>query len=149
MSRPWVRPAVFGALDGLTVVLGVLLSLAHRPELVLTAAVGVAAAEGGGMAGGEYLSASGPRPARVRSAAVIGAATMGASLLPALPYGLFPARVAVWCSVGAFVGVGAGIALLRAPGAGRRRAWGETFGVLAAVVGFVALCELITPGGTA
>lgn len=140
----FARPAVFGATDGITVVVGVLLSLAHRPQLILAAALGVAVAEAVGMALGEWLSDS---DSGLGSSVVIGGATAAASIAPAIPYALAGPAVAVPASVGVFAALGGVIAWVRA----RQRGWGrallETYGVLVAAVVAVWLCELLAPGG--
>lgn len=139
-----IRPAVFGAFDGLTVVIGVLLSSLGHPELVFKVALGVALAEGIGMFFGEWLSES---DNGLSASAVIGGATVTASVLPALPYlwlaGL-PALAASGIAVAALAGV---ITVLRAPARGWLRATLETYGVLAVTVVAVILIGLTTPGG--
>lgn len=140
----FARPAVFGAFDGLTVVLGVLFSLAGAPRLVLPTAVGVAVAEGVGMAAGEWLSES---DSGFAASAVIGAATMTGSVLPAVPYAVVSGRAAVAGSVVVFAALGVVISAIRARQRGWRRALVETFGVLVAVAVAVAVCEAVTPRG--
>lgn len=139
-----LRPAVFGTFDGLTAVLGVLLSLHGHPGWVLPSALGLAVAEGVGMAAGEWLSDS---QAGLAAPGVIGAATAAGSLLPAIPFALLPGGWAVAGSALVLVVLGTGIAAVRARERGWPRALAETFGVLTAALVAVAVCMAVTPGG--
>ncbi len=139
-----LRPAVFGAADGLTCALGAILSLAGHPELVLRTAAALAVAECVGMAAGEWLSESSKG---VAASTVIGVATGTAGLLPALPYACCRGTVAVTASAAVFAVCAGAIAAARTGQRGWKRAVAETYGVLVVVAGAVALSQLITPHG--
>ena len=141
-----MRPAIFGAFDGITCCLGVILSLEHEPRLFLPAAAGVAAAEMVGMAAGEWQSASDNGFA---ASIVVGATAGLGAVLPAIPYAALPAAAARWCSVTVLLAVSAAIAWLRADSRGRRRAFAESYGILAVVAVVVWVVQLLTPGGGA
>lgn len=138
-----LRPSIFGAFDGMTVVLGVLFTLTGHPELVFPTAVGVAVAEGVGMAAGEWLSNSDSGPA---VAAVMGAAVLAGGVLPALPWLVLTGGWAIVCSILILIAQGAGIAVLRND-RGTSLALIETYGVLAVTIAVVWLVEFLTPGG--
>lgn len=139
-SATWARPAVFGAFDGLTVSLGVLLSLTHQQHLIVPTTVGVAAAEAVGMAAGEWLSSS---DTGLAASAVIGAATGLAGVIPVLPYLWVTGWPAMIASVCLLLVLAAGISLVRAAARGWGRALAETYGVLLAVAAVVAALGLI------
>jgi VIT1/CCC1 family predicted Fe2+/Mn2+ transporter len=145
-GRSVSRPAVFGMFDGLTCYLGVMLGLASHPRLIVAAAVGVGAAETVGMAAGEWLSSS---KNGFVSSAVIGVATGAGAIIPALPYTLMSGWYARGWSIGLVLVLTAAIAWQRRAERGVRRAFAESFGVLAAAAGLVALCIHFTPGGVA
>jgi VIT1/CCC1 family predicted Fe2+/Mn2+ transporter len=138
--RELAAPAVFGAFDGLTCALGVLLPLlaAGDPHLAFRASLGVGLAEAVGMAAGSWLSSSGDGLA---GSAVIGVATGLGAVLPAVPLVLWPSDTG---RAGALVIVAAlavliGIVRAHGTGRGRWRALAETAAVLllaaAAVLG--------------
>lgn len=132
--RAWARPAVFGAFDGITCLLGVMLPLLAHPAYILRTAVGVGLAEAVGMAAGEWQSNS---ENGFGASAVIGAASGAGAILPALPYGMLPpgpARAASAVLLLVVVGV---IAWLRGGARGRRRAFAESYLILAAVAAVV------------
>jgi VIT family len=141
-ARSLLRPAVFGAADGLTCALGAILSLAGHPELVLRTAVALAAAECVGMAAGEWLSQS---SSGFQASAVIGLATGVGGALPALPYAWFAGGTAAWLSVAVFAVCAGLIAWARAGERGWLRAAAETYGVLAVVAVAVAASQLAMP----
>ena len=142
--RALLRPAVFGAADGLTCALGAILSLSGHPDLVVRTAAALAVAECVGMAAGEWLSESSKGRA---AAVVIGLATGVGGLLPALPYGWLRGAPAVAASAAVFVACAGGIAAARSVQRGWRRAVAETYGVLLVVAAAVALSQMITPRG--
>lgn len=144
MTHAWARPAVFGAFDGVTCYLGVLFPLLDDPRLVLPTAFGVGLAETVGMAAGEWQSAS---DAGLGASLVIGAASGLGAVLPAIPYGLCHGTAARIASILLVLAVTAGIATVRSAGRGRRRAFAESFGILAAVALVVWAGTLI--GGAA
>lgn len=140
--RRLAGPALFGAVDGLTVFLGVMLPLIGRPRELVLAAVGAALAEAVGMAGGEWLSDS---DSGWREAAVIGAATSLASILPALPFALLEGAAERWTAGAVLLVEAAGIAVARRYVQRKRwgRALGETFGVLIVVAIVVGTCAVL------
>lgn len=141
----YAGPALFGAVDGLTVILGVMLPLLDRPRDLVLAAVGASLAEAVGMSAGAWLSDS---DAGWREAATIGAATCVASLLPAVPFALLGGLAARWAAGGAILGLAGGVAVARryVQRRGWVRALGETFGVLAAVGVVVGVCSVLLGG---
>lgn len=136
--------AIFGAFDGLTVVLGVLFSLTGHAALILPTAFGVGLAEGIGMAAGQWLSESDDG---FGASLVIGGATFLGTILPALPYLVLPARWAMVASVGVLAVLAGVITVMRAGERGLRRALLETYGVVIVVAVAVAVVEHFTPGG--
>lgn len=144
-EHTWVRPAVFGAFDGLTSSLGVLLALASHPHLVLPAAVGVGTAEMVGMAAGQWQSDSDDG---LGAAVVIGVATGAGCVLPAVPFAVLSSGPASVASAVLVLAVTAAIARLRAD-RGRVRAAVESYAILAATAVVVLLVHLLTPGGSA
>lgn len=143
-AHSWISPAVFGAFDGLTSSLGVLLGLAAHPHLVLPAAIGVGAAEMVGMAAGQWQSDSDDG---LGAALVIGASTGAGCVLPAIPFALLHPGAAAIVSAVLVLAVTAGIARLRAGRRGRRRAVIESYLILAATAAVVLLVHILTPGG--
>lgn len=144
-NRSWVPPAVFGAFDGLTSSLGVLLALAGHPHIVLPTAVEVGTAEMVGMAAGQWQSDSKDGPG---AAVIIGVATGAGCVLPAVPFAVLPPDAASVASAVLVLSVTAAIAGLRAD-RGRLRAAVESYAVLVAVAAVVLLVHLFTPGGGA
>lgn len=107
-----VGQSVFGLFDGLTSLLGLLAGLivAHATSVaILDASVGIAIAEGVGMAFGDWLSGSSRK-----ESTVIGAATFVGALLPAIPVALIPGPVGYWVGAALVVGIAVGIAEARA-----------------------------------
>lgn len=144
MAKTWTKPAVFGAFDGVTCLLGVVFPLLSTPHLVLPTALGVGLAETVGMAAGEWQSDSknglGP-------SLIIGAASGGGAITPAIPFGLLPAGPARWVSLGLLLAITALIALLRAEARGHKRAFTESFTILGIVALVVWLGMLLSGGG--
>lgn len=144
MKRTLLSPAVFGAFDGATSVVGALLTLTGHPAQILPTAFGLAVAGGVGMAAGQWLSAD--ADAGPSDAAVIGAATAVGTVLPALPYALLTGWSAIAASAAVLAAFGAVITAVRAHDPGRTwaRAAAETYGVLFAVCVAVAVCTIAT-----
>lgn len=134
VRHAWRRPAIFGAFDGVTCLLGVMLPLLGHPQLLLRTAVGEGLAGAVGMAAGEWLSES---ESGLFASVAIGIGSGLGVVLPALPFGLMPAAAARWASLVLLLGVVAVIAWLRAEGRGRRRAFAESYLILAAVAAAV------------
>jgi hypothetical protein len=137
-----LAPAIFGGFDGATSVIGVLLTLTGHATQILPAAVGLAVAGGVGMAAGQWLSDD--SDAGLREAAVIGAATAGGTILPALPYAWLHGTAAIDCSAAVLLTIGAVITAVRARDRSVSRAVAETYGVLLAVCAAVAVCTIAT-----
>lgn len=142
MKRTLLSPAVFGASDGATSVVGVLLTLTGHPGQIIPAALGLAVAGGVGMTAGAWLSDD--ADAGPAEAGVIGVATAIGTVLPALPYAFLSGGAAIACSALILLLLGAAISRVRARDRSLRRAVAETYGVLAAVCVAVSLCSLIT-----
>lgn len=138
-------PAIFGAFDGMTVVLGVLFSLTGHPGLILAAAFGVGIAEGIGMAAGQWLSDSDDG---FGASLVIGLATFVGTILPALPYAVLPSRWAMVASVGVLAVLAGAITAMRADERGLGRALAETYGVVVVAAVVVFVVEQFAPGGS-
>lgn len=131
------QAAVFGAADGVTIVLGLLVSLTGQPHALFRAALGAGVAELVGMTAGQWLSDGG---SGFRVALANGGAACLACVLPALPYlaaSGWPAMSASLVLVAAVAGI---ISLLR-PEKGVL-AWVQTFGVLLAAAGLCAAASL-------
>lgn len=106
-----INQGVFGFFDGATSTVGVLaaLILSHvSGGTVLAVAGGLAVASGIGMAFGVFLSG-----ASVVSSAVLGAATLAGSLLPAVPVAVFPGVAGMVGALLVLVAFGVVIAELR------------------------------------
>lgn len=85
--------AIFGILDGLVSVLGVILGLlATSPHTIVRAAVGLAAASSASMGAGEYL---GDANRSVGRAARMAGATLIGTLAPIVPFVLLPKGPAI------------------------------------------------------
>ncbi|MFJ5532511.1 VIT1/CCC1 transporter family protein [Streptomyces sp. NPDC093261] len=141
------NPVVFGILDGLTTLLGVLLSEARYPGLILHTAIAVSVAGAVGMGFGQWLSSAEGHLLRVAKALAIGASTACGSILPALPYAALPLGWARPASAAIFLALGCLISLVRAGECGFKRSAAETFGAMAAVFIAVYASQLLTPGG--
>jgi hypothetical protein len=122
--------ATFGGADGVTIAVGLVVSLHNHPGAMFAAAAGAGLAELAGMTGGAWLAGQGKLPALAN-----GAAAAGACMLPAVPYLIGSGLAALAAAVVIAVAVGTAIAWLR-PEKGLL-AVVQTFGVLAAAA---ALC---------
>lgn len=145
-SSRLLSPAIFGASDGVTSLVGVLLTLAGHPAQILPAALGLAVAGGVGMAAGSWLSRD--SGAGLAASGVIGVATAVGTLLPALPYVLLGGVAAMAASGAVLVALGALITAVRARSESVWRSAAETYGVLAAVCVAVGACALLLPGSS-
>lgn len=127
VSLPVVRrAATFGAADGVTVLIGLLISLASDPGALFRAALGASVAELVGMSAGQWLSdeAAGPVPAIAN-----GSASFLACFIPVLPFLWLHGMIAIVVSVILVVAVATAITSLREERG--FRAFTMTFGVLA------------------
>lgn len=121
------RAATFGAADGVTIVLGLLVSLTGQPHALFRAALGAGLAELVGMTAGQWLS---DEKAGFAPAAANGAAAFAACTAPALPYLASTGWPAMAASLVLVAAVGALISILR-PEKGALAAV-TTFGILGA-----------------
>lgn len=124
-----VEQAVFGAADGMTSSLGVVIPLALLHQSMLAVVFGLAICATIGMSGGEYLSDS---KRSIRSAIAMGLASFTGSVLPALPFFCLPYGPAVAACAVLCAGTGVAISEVNAHKMSRRRAYAQTFGILVA-----------------
>jgi len=145
MGEKEPSPAVFGAFDGMTSVIGVIVALlSASPSSVVKAVIGLAVASAVGMAAGEYL---GDPDRSLRNAAVMGGATLVGTLLPAIPFFLTSGHVAQVLGGLIAVGMCAVIAAYRSHFESTVRSWVETFSIFFAVVAAVLLASALTGAG--
>lgn len=85
MSSSYRQQAVFGTVDGVTSVLGLLVTLTDQPHALVKASIGVGLAELVGMTAGAWLSADEDHT-EFLPAFTNGIAACAAILLPAVPY---------------------------------------------------------------
>lgn len=128
MKLPALKSAAtFGAADGVTLVLGLLVSLSGQPHALFRAALGAALAELVGMTAGAWLS---DEKAGLAPALANGGAAFAACVAPAVPYLLASGITAMVSSLALVAGVASVIAVLR-PEKGLL-AWAQTFAILIA-----------------
>lgn len=120
-------PVILGAADGVTIVLGLLVSLTGTPAAMWHAALGAGLAELVGMTAGMWLSDG---KSGFRLAASCGLAALAACVLPAVPYLLLRGPLALVLALALTVAVAAAVAWLR-PERGVLAAV-QTYGVLLA-----------------
>lgn len=101
---------VFGAADGVTIVLGLLISLTGQPHALFHAALGAGLAELVGMTAGAWLS---DEKAGFAPALANGGTAFLACMIPALPYLALNGRPALAASLALVAGVAAVISVLR------------------------------------
>ena len=118
-------PVTFGSADGLTVLLGLLVSLSGQPHALVKAAVGAGIAELVGMTAGAWLA---DEEAGIWPALANGASSLAACVLPALPYLVATGWAAMVPSLAIVAGIGCVISVLR-PERGAL-AYATTFGIL-------------------
>lgn len=139
MTAPTVKQqATFGSADGLTLALGIIVSLAGQPHALVKAAVGAGLAELVGMTAGCYLSDSG---AGFWPALANGGAALAACVIPALPYLAAHGAAALGPSLALVAAVAAVISWLR-PEKGAL-AWVQTFAILLAATALCFAASLI------
>jgi len=126
------REACFGSADGVTIALGLIVSLAGHPGAMWHAAVGAGVAELVGMTAGKWLSDS---DAGFWVALANGGAALAACLLPAVPSLLVHGRTALAAEIALVAVIAAVIAWLR-PERGVL-AVAQTYGVLVVAAGLV------------
>ncbi|HEV2258594.1 MAG TPA: hypothetical protein VGS06_36195 [Streptosporangiaceae bacterium] len=130
--RSLKAPVTFGSADGLTVVMGLIVTLAGEHHALWRAAVGAGLAELVGMTAGQWLSDG---DGGFRAALANGSAAAAACIIPALPYAAAGGLAALLSSLTLVTGVAAAISWLR-PERGIL-AVVQTYGVLIAAA---ALC---------
>jgi VIT1/CCC1 family predicted Fe2+/Mn2+ transporter len=130
------RQAVFGLADGAMSITGVVLYAAGQHAKVFPYALAGGVSASLSMAGGEWLSQS---DTGLGGAAMMGAATLAGSLIPALPYLLLTGIAAPAVAVVLLAAVAALIARMRAH---RHHAYLETGAVLAIVLIASAACAV-------
>lgn len=131
------REAVFGSADGVTIALGLIVSLTGQQRAMWHAALGAGLAELVGMTAGRWLSDS---DGGFTVALANGGAALAACLVPALPALFMTGAAAVGTEVALVALVGAVITWLRP-----ERGWlasGQTYGVLAVAAGLCWLAAL-------
>lgn len=145
MRAPGLSPAtcagLFGAVDGLSAFVGILVGLivAHQSaSSVWWAALSCGVAELVGMASGQYQSdtRSGWKPALI-----CGALSMAGCVVPAIPYVALDGPIAFFLSVFLVIVECSLVAWVRPEGGWR--AWGQTFGLTAIVAIACTLVALI------
>jgi len=140
--RKLIRPAVFGAFDGLVTVLGAVFQLAHDPRAMWLTTVGLAIGGVISMGGGEWLSDS---EHGLFASLTIGSTTGLGTILPALPYVVVHGWAGVVLSSVLCLAAATGIAWARVgPSKTLRRALAETHGLLAVAAGLTLLAAWAT-----
>jgi VIT1/CCC1 family predicted Fe2+/Mn2+ transporter len=134
----FLRPAIMGSADGVTIVLGLLVSLTGQPHALFHAALGAGLAELVGMTAGQWLSdgEGGFWPALAN-----GGAACLACIVPALPYLTASGIAAMAVSLVLVAAVAALISWLR-PERGIL-AVVQTYGILLAAAVLCAAVSLI------
>lgn len=120
------QPVTFGSADGLTVLIGLLISLAGDPHALVRGAVGAGVAELVGMSAGQWLSDEGAGPV---PAVANGSSSLVACLVPALPFLWLHGTTAIAASVVLVTGIATLITFMRKEHG--FRAFAMTFGILA------------------
>lgn len=136
--RPFRQQAVFGAADGVTIVLGLLVTLTGQPHALWRAALGAGLAEMVGMTAGQWLSDG---ESGFTVALANGGAAFAACLAPALPYLVLHGFTAMLTSLTLITLVATLIAWLR-PERGLLAA-AQTYGVLIVAAGLCAAAAII------
>jgi len=132
------QPATFGAADGVTIVLGLLVSLTGQPHALFHAALGAGLAELVGMTAGQWLSDG---ESGFGIALANGGAAFAACVLPALPYLAAGGIGAMGASLGLVAATAAVICWLR-PEKGLL-AVVQTYGILLAAAVLCAAASVI------
>jgi hypothetical protein len=132
------QPACFGGADGVTIVLGLLVSLTGQPHALFRAALGAGLAELVGMTAGQWLS---DEKAGFAVAFANGSAACAACIIPALPYLAGRGPGALAASLALVAAVAAVISVLR-PEKGVL-AVVQTYGILLAAAGLCAAVALV------
>ena len=134
--------AIFGSFDGLTSVLGLVVALLGAPlHVMLAGSLGLAVSSAVGMGAGEYLGDSGRS---LRRAGVMAAATVVGTVLPVAPFLLLGRRSALEVAAVLVVGFGLVVGEVRSRTSSRRRAYAETFAVLALAAAAAVVASILT-----
>jgi hypothetical protein len=132
------RQVTFGAADGVTIILGLLVSLTGQPHALFRAALGAGLAELVGMTAGQWLSDG---ESGFGAALANGGAAFAACLIPALPYLAAKGWPAMAVSLALVAGVAGVISVLR-PEKGVL-AVVQTYGILLVAAGLCAAASAI------
>jgi VIT1/CCC1 family predicted Fe2+/Mn2+ transporter len=136
--------AIFGSFDGLTSVLGVIVTLLGAPlHVLLAGAIGLAASSAVGMGAGQYL---GDDDRSIRKALSMAISTVVGTLIPVAPFLIF-GRVAATVTAGVLVivfGVVVSEVRRREVNCTSVRAYAETFAVLALAAGVAVVVGVLT-----
>lgn len=138
---------IFGAFDGVTAVLGVLVSLLNQsPHILVRACVGLSIASAIGMGFGQY---TGDSERKISSAVAIGLATAAGTMLPVVPFLFLSKSLAIVVATGLVVLLGVAIGWQRSKEQPKKIAYGQTFALLLLATGVNVAVAVIFPGGGA
>ena len=141
MTSDDTRMIVFGAFDGLTSAVGlVLVAALTSGSNVLAVSIALAVGAAISMAAGEWLADDQPVD-RGRRAALMGLATLVGSIVPALPFAV-AAHSAARVGALAFT-CGAGVVIAEVRPGKRLPSYAKTLGVLALSCGLAVGCALL------
>lgn len=141
MKSDDVRQVIFGTFDGLTTAVGVVFAAAITSANVVAVILGLAIAAAVSMAAGEWLSDDETDGANTRRAVVMGLSTLGASIVPALPFFVTRGIPAGLVAAALALGLACVIAELR-PG-DRVSSYVKTIGVLTLACGLAIGAALL------
>ena len=127
-AREIRKQAVFGGADGVTLAIGLIVSLTGQPHAIVRAALAAGLAELVGMSAGSWLSDGGDGIGGLWGALANGAAAFAACVVPALPYLAASNAVALATSLTLTAAVAGVIAIMREERG--VRALATTYGVL-------------------
>jgi VIT1/CCC1 family predicted Fe2+/Mn2+ transporter len=148
VKRDLVRPAVFGASDGMMSLLGVLLYLGvSHPTLVVPAMLSGAVSSAISMAVGDYLSVE--TDTRLPGALVMCVATLVGSTAPGMPWAVTSGAAAWGASAVVCAAIAAVVGLIRPAHSGRRgRVIAQTYLLLGLVLVVTIACDALIGGGS-
>lgn len=141
MTNDDVEQAIFGASDGMTSALGVIIPLALAGHSMTVVIIGLAISASVGMGGGLYLSDG---SGRLKSAIVMALATAIGTVLPALPFMLLPKALAVPLSVLIVIAIGQFIVTAKKQVVSTKKAYLETYGILITVSLLTVILTILT-----
>jgi hypothetical protein len=140
--HPLIAPTVFGAADGVTIALGLIVSVTGMPHALFHAALGAGLAELVGMTAGQWLS---DKESGFWVALANGGAACAACILPAVPYLAGSGPLIITASL-ALVALVAGVISALRPEGGIAGIV-QTYGVLLAAAGLCAAASLLLEQG--